>query len=77
MGIIRALLIVAGLAFMVNPGGASAQSNLLDQGQKLLGGLGGDTTGGALSTDEIASGLREALRVGSERVVGQVGRADG
>lgn len=77
MGIIRALFVVAGLAAMVNPGAASAQSNLLDQGQKLLGGLGGDTTGGALSTDEIASGLREALRVGSERVVGNVGRADG
>lgn len=30
-----------------------------------------------LSTTEIAAGLKEALRVGSERVVNQVGRADG
>jgi hypothetical protein len=31
----------------------------------------------ALSTMDIAEGLKEALRVGSERVVSQVGRADG
>jgi hypothetical protein len=31
----------------------------------------------ALSTTDIAEGLKEALRVGSERVVTQVGRADG
>lgn len=30
-----------------------------------------------LSTQEIAEGLKEALRVGSERVVSQVGQADG
>lgn len=77
MGRIRALLVAASLAAIVNPVAATAQSDLLNQGQKLLEGLGGDTTGGALSTDEIASGLREALRVGSDRVVGQVGRSDG
>lgn len=32
---------------------------------------------GPLSDDEIGKGLKEALRVGTERVVGQVGAADG
>ncbi len=40
-----------------------------------LGGLGG--TSGALSDQEIGDGLVEALRVGTERVVGQVGATDG
>jgi len=74
---IRALLLIVGLVTVVTPATVIAQSNLLDQGQELFDGLGGDKTGGALSTDEIASGLREALQVGSERVVGRVGRTDG
>lgn len=40
-----------------------------------LGGLGG--SGGALSDQEITDGLVEALRVGTERVVEQVGATDG
>lgn len=35
------------------------------------------TTAGALSLDDIAGGLREALKVGAERVVAQIGAADG
>lgn len=78
----RALLIAASLASMAHPLSAAAQSDLLDQGQKLLEGLSGGADGGgsslgALSTGEIASGLREALRVGSRRVVRRVGRTDG
>ena len=41
---------------------------------------GGSTSGGgadALATDEIIAGLREALRVGTENVVGQIGTTDG
>ena len=55
---------------------------LLDDLQKTIedaaGSLGGD--GGAtsmLSNDDIVAGLKDALRVGAERVVGQVGQADG
>lgn len=59
---------------------ASSQS-FLDRGKDLLKGLGGSSTGApsvkALTSGEIAGGLREALRVGSERVVGILGRADG
>lgn len=71
------LFITVCLVIMASPGTVGAQSSLLDQGQKLLEGVAGDKTGSALSTDEIASGLREALRVGSDRVVEQVGRSDG
>jgi len=44
---------------------------------------GGSGSGGTaptvmgLSSDEITAGLKEALRIGSEKVVGQVGQADG
>jgi len=36
-----------------------------------------DSGAGALGTDQIIAGLKEALRVGAERVVSQVGAADG
>ncbi len=45
--------------------------------------LGGQSSGSSgspassLSTGDIASGLKEALRVGSDRVVTQVGKTDG
>ncbi len=40
-------------------------------------GSGGTAPGSTLGTDQIIAGLKEALRVGSERVVAQVGAADG
>jgi hypothetical protein len=58
-------------------GPAAAQfGDLLKKGQEMMG---GSSSGGAgaLSTGDIASGLKEALRVGSERVVSQVGKTDG
>ena len=75
-------LAAAAIAGALLAGAAHAQLDLLDLGNKLLkgdeqqtapaaGGIGG------LSTQEIASGLKEALRVGSGRVVGQLGRKDG
>lgn len=58
---------------------AAAQLNLLDTAKEALGDLtgSGDTATSSLTSDEIAGGLREALRVGTERVVGQVGALDG
>ncbi len=55
------------------------QGSLFDQGKELLGTFGKSSPGAssALSTAEIASGLREALQVGTERVVARVGRPDG
>lgn len=69
-------------AIVVLTASASSQS-LFDRGRDLLRGLGGGESGGtgsavsALSSGEVANGLREALRVGAERVVGTLGRVDG
>lgn len=54
----------------------------LDRGKDIMKGLGGGESSPAagassLTTGEIAGGLRDALRVGSERVVGTLGRDDG
>jgi len=84
---VRAVLIVTALTFAVTAG-ALAQGNLLDKGRDALKGMGVPAPGGAtpgpgggarsaLGDADIAKGLREALRVGSERVVGTLGRADG
>jgi hypothetical protein len=62
--------------------GASAQTDLLKRGQELLGGSG--TTAPAstpdrarsLSPAEMGSGLKEALRVGTDTVVAKLGKAD-
>jgi Protein of unknown function (DUF4197) len=48
----------------------------LKQTQELLGG-GQSSTTTTLSNTDIAAGLKEALRVGSERVVAQLGKTDG
>jgi hypothetical protein len=50
----------------------------LEEGKELLEGLSKDqSASGSLSTEEIGAGLKEALRVGTERVVGQLGQAGG
>lgn len=58
-----------------------AAQGFLDRGKDFLQGLGGTGSGGsaasALTTGEIGRGLKEALRVGSERVVATLGAADG
>lgn len=77
MGIFKRCLAVA-VVFPLLSGTVSAQG-FLDRGRDLLKGLGGDTGGTAssLTTGEIASGLKEALRIGADRVVGTLGRSDG
>jgi hypothetical protein len=73
----------ASLLVLLVPGLALAQGGLLERGRELLqqprpsapapsGGL-----GAGLSQGDIAAGLKDALKVGSERVVGTLGRADG
>ena len=62
---------------------AAAQGDLLKRGGDLLKGLGvsdgddGDGGGAALTDLEIGDGLREALRVGTERVTASLGQTDG
>ena len=59
----------------------AASQSFFDRGKDFLKSLGADNSGGssvkALTTGEIAGGLRDALRVGAERVVGTLGRTDG
>lgn len=63
--------------------GAAAEASFLDKLKGAVdqvtsgsGGSGSATTGG-LATEQIVAGLKEALRVGAERVVAQVGAVDG
>ena len=75
-----ALAMPLGLAFALGATTippAAAQSDILDQGKSLIEGLSGGVAGSGLAEEEIAAGLREALRVGAERVVEQVGAPDG
>lgn len=71
---------VIGLLLVAATPPAVAQfGDLLKKGQELLGGSSGKSGSGlsSLSTGEITKGLKEALRVGSSRVVKRVGRRDG
>lgn len=68
-----------GISLSLDP--ALAQGGLFDKAKELLKSGDGETAGGlsstGLSAAEIGEGLREALKVGTERVVGQLGQADG
>ncbi len=66
-----------GLALAIAaPSPASAQS-IFDKAGSVMKGLGGGGSASALSTAEVAGGLKDALRVGSETVTGNLGAADG
>lgn len=77
--------VVLGGMLAALPLAAHAQGSMLDRGKSLLGGFGGKSGGGSgggksganLTEGEIGSGLKDALRVASQRVVGQVGKTDG
>lgn len=57
---------------------ASAQGNLLNKGRDLLGKLGVSPAAPTeLGEAEIGDGLRQALRVGTEQIVGALGTRDG
>ena len=76
------LILVAGLCALLIPTSEPfAQGNLLEQGRGLLGGSssggGSSRTASGLSNQQADSGLREALRVASQRTVSRLGRADG
>jgi hypothetical protein len=68
-----------GALFAALPVVARAQSSLLNQGKSLLGNVtgGGSGSGAKLSDSEIGGGLKDALKVASQRVVGRVGKTDG
>ncbi len=57
---------------------ASAGTDILGDVKKLFGGDDTEeTTSSGLTDDQIGSGLKEALTVGTERVVSQLGATDG
>ena len=58
-------------------GSAEAGSNWLDKGKDVLKIYGGSSEQSAITVEEIGAGLKDALRVGSETVVAQLGRVDG
>ena len=72
VSVIAAAVMLSGMAPAV------AQS-WLEKGKNLLQGVTKSTPAGtsSLAVDEIAAGLKEALKVGTERVVGAVGRENG
>jgi Protein of unknown function (DUF4197) len=64
------------------PALALAQGGMLDQGRQLLektqpAAPGATARGAKLGVDDIAAGLKDALKIGSERVVGALGKVDG
>ncbi len=73
--------LAAGLVALVLSQPAAAQkTDWMGKIQGVLGNVttpGGSSSGGELSLTDITAGLREALKVGTERVVGQIGSADG
>lgn len=69
----QAITFLVSAACLASPP-AQAQS-FLDKARKALGG--GGTTSSGLGESEIISGLKEALRVGADRVVSQLGTTDG
>lgn len=74
------ILIVAAMAIVFLPllsNCANAESNWLEEGTDLLKGFGKSSGQDELSLGEIGEGLKEALHVGTEHVVAQLGRQDG
>jgi hypothetical protein len=79
--------LMLGLFLSALPMAVRAQGSLLEQGKGLLGGIGGGLPGGgssggakagsSLSEGEVGSGLKEALKLASQHVTGQLGKTDG
>jgi len=65
-------------AILLFPNSSGAQFNFLDKAKSAIGlDKDNDSGSGGLSTGDISLGLRDALKVGTERVVGTLGKADG
>jgi hypothetical protein len=71
---LRWCLLVTALLILLCPASGRA-FDWFKTGRDLLGG--NSTAGNGLSSAEIGNGLKEALRVGTGRVVGQLGSLDG
>jgi hypothetical protein len=68
---------IMAIAMTCSPGISRAESSWWQKGADLLKNLTGGEKGGALTVTEIAGGLKDALRVGTENVVSRLGRVNG
>ena len=59
------------------PFSAAAQSNWLEKGAQILDTMQPEKKTGNLSNEEIGGAFKDALRIGSENVVGKLGTPDG
>ncbi|MFO1188598.1 MAG: DUF4197 domain-containing protein [Alphaproteobacteria bacterium] len=79
------IIATAAVLTFSQPGHAQGSGGILGQGRGVLDRLGGPSSGttppsssrSQLSVGDMGSGLKEALKVGTERVVGALGRPDG
>ncbi len=72
----KAAFVLSGLMLLL-PGLSLAQVDWLKKGQELLVPTATNPASTGIDTSQVAAGLKEALRVGSDRVVGQLGALDG
>lgn len=75
----RLIMMIGTLCITISliSGTADAGSSWLDQSKDFLESFGGSSEKSELTVEDIGAGLKEALRVGSETVVDQLGRVDG
>lgn len=78
----RTFAAIAAVLFVSHSTIPVQSQDFMKRGKDLLKGFGNKDSSlpsgvSSLTTGEMAGGLRDALRVGSERVVGTLGRADG
>jgi hypothetical protein len=78
MGRLLKKLIIPILIACVPSAHVCAQTGWLDKTKELWDGFsGGESASGVISNEEIAAGLKEALRVGTDNVVGKLGTVNG
>ena len=74
---LKTFFVLGCFCLLLMPGTGFGAQNWLDQGKKALQTLTSQDSGQALSSETINDGLKEALRVGTARVVDQLGQAGG
>ncbi len=70
-------LAVIGAILLLGSESVRAQGDLLQKGLELVKPGGSSSSAGSLTQGEMGDGLKEALRVGTETVVAQLGKTDG
>jgi len=71
------LILSAATLFLIFGIVATAQSGWLEKGTSILKSISGENEKAGLTTGDIASAFKEALHIGIENVVAQLGKTDG